>query len=126
MAYNNGNPMNAGSPLWPMEPEPSRDIPADRPLRAQWTDAYYTDKTHPQEMFPTSDASDPGRRIPRGYTPTQNRYDPYCDYAGYEAGTKTIIDMDEAKVLDSTVWAVACVYAEEMQTIDGQNGRERI
>lgn len=120
------NYQNAGDPLTPMEPEPASDIPKDSPLRAQWIDAYYTEKTHPKTMFPASDASDAGRIIPKGYIPGRNQYDAYCDYAGYEAGNKTLIDLDEYKVLESVVFAVPIVYAEDCQTIDGQNGKERI
>lgn len=118
--------MNKGVPLEPMDAEPSSDIPKDRPERAKWIDAYYTDKTHPREMYPTSDASDAGRHIPKGYTPVRNEYDAYCNYDGYEAGNKVNIALDEYKVLDSTVFAVPVVYAEDFQTIDGQNGKERI
>jgi hypothetical protein len=116
---------NKGNPLVPMESEWGN--PDKGPARLQQKlNQFYTDKTHPQAMSSNSDASDAGRTIPKGYQPVANQYDPYCDYAGYEAGNTTIIALDEYKVAESTVFAVPVVYSEDCQTIDGQNGKERI
>jgi len=115
-----------GSPLVPMEPPFKRQPDEGTPLRRKWEDAYYVDKNHPMEMESDSNASNPNRRIPKGYTPEINQYDAYCNYDGYEAGSKFIIALDEYKVLENTVFSVPIKYAEDCQTIDGQNGKERI
>jgi hypothetical protein len=115
-----------GSPLVPMEPPFKQQPDEGSNQRQNRENRDYVDKNHPMEMDPTSDASSADRRIPRGYTPQKNLYDPYCNYDGYEAGNTTIVALDEYKVLENTVFAVPVVYAEDCQTIDGQNGKERI
>lgn len=115
-----------GSPLVPMEPPFKRQPDEGTTLRQKWEDAYYVDKNHPLEMDPRSDASNANRRIPKGYTPEKVLYDAYCNYDGYEAGSKFIIALDEYKVLENTVYGVPVEYAEDCQTIDGQMGKERI
>lgn len=114
------------SPLVPMEPPFKRQPDEGSAKRKQIEDLYYVNKNHPLEMDPTSDAGNANRRIPKGYTPENNLYDAYCNYDGYEAGSKIIVAMDEYKVLENTTMAVPVVYAENCQTIDGQNGKERI
>jgi hypothetical protein len=114
-----------GVPLVPMEPEWNTPDKGGAGLR-QVLDNYYVDKTHPDSWKSDSDPSNPDRRIPKGYTPQLNQYDPYCNYDGYEAGSKIIVALDEYKVAESTVLAVPVVYAEDCQTINGQNGKERI
>jgi hypothetical protein len=114
-----------GAPLVPMEPEWNNPDEGG-PWLKKAMDAWYVDKTHQDTWRSDSDPSNPNRRIPKGYVPTINQYDPYCDYAGYEAGNKLIIPLDEYKVAESSVLAVPVCYAEEHQTIDGQNNKERI
>lgn len=114
-----------GSPRVPMEPEWGTVDKGSAKLR-QVLDNYYVDKTHPDSWKSDSDASNPNRSIPKGYVPGTNLYDPYCNYDGYEAGTKIIVALDEYKVAESSVLAVPVVYAEDCQTINGQNGKERI
>lgn len=114
-----------GSPLVPMEPEWGNPDKGSAKLR-QVLDNYYVDKTHPDSWKSDSDPSNPNRRIPKGYTPELNQYDPYCNYDGYEGGNKTLVNWDEYKIAESSVLAVPVVYAEDCQTIDGQSGKERI
>lgn len=114
-----------GSPLVPMESEWGQPDKGSLKLR-QVLDNYYVDKTHSDSWKSDSDASNPNRRIPKGYTEEPNMYDPYCNYDGYEAGNKVIVALDEYKILNNTVQAVPIVYAEDFQTIDGQGGKERI
>jgi hypothetical protein len=114
-----------GNPLVPMESEWGNPDKGPAKLQ-QKLNQFYVDKTHPQSMKSSSDASDSGRMIPKGYTQVANQYDPYCNYAGYEGGNTTLIGWDEYKIAESTVQAVPIHYAEDCQTIDGQGGKERI
>jgi hypothetical protein len=85
---------------------------------------YYTDKSEPLNEAP--DGVGPDRKIPKAFEPEPVRYDPYCNYDGYEGGNKTMITFDEYKILNNTVKSVPVEYAEDCQTIDGMNGSERI
>lgn len=122
---NNGAYEAKGSPLVPMEPEWGNPDKGSAKLQ-QVLNNYYVDKTHPDSWKSNSDASNANRAIPKGYVPEQNMYDPYCNYDGYEGGNKVLVNWDEYKVLENTALAVPVVYAEDCQTIDGQNGKERI
>lgn len=115
----------SGVPLTPMEPEWGQPDKGPAKLR-EVLDAFYVDKTHTDDWRSDSDASNPDRRIPKGYDVVPNQYDPYCNYLGYEAGNKTLVGWDEYKQLEMTVQSVPIRYAEDVQTIDGQGGKERI
>lgn len=114
-----------GVPLVPMEPEWGNPDKGSAKLR-EVLDNYYVDKTHTTDWRSNSDASNADRAIPKGYVQVPNQYDPYCNYLGYEGGSKILVGWDEYKILEETVQSVPIVYAEDCQTIDGQNGKERI
>lgn len=114
-----------GSPLVPMEPEWGNPDEGTAKLQ-QIMEMGYVDKTHPDTWKSDSSASNPNRSIPKGYVPEMNQYDPYCNYDGYQGGSKILVNWDEYKIAESSVLAVPVVYAEDCQTIDMQNGKERI
>jgi hypothetical protein len=115
-----------GYSLVPMEPKFRPQPDNGTAKRQEIEDAFYVDKSHPEIMGTNSDASNANRVIPKGYAPQVSMYDAFCDYAGYQAGNKTLVDLDEYKVLENTVFAVPIVYAEDCQTTNGQGGKERI
>lgn len=122
---NNGKYEAEGNPLVPMEPEWGNPDVGPAKLQEK-LNGFYVDKTHTTDWRSNSDASDANRSIPKGYVQVANQYDPYCNYLGYEGGNTTLIGWDEYKIAESTVQAVPIAYAEDCQTIDGQNGKERI
>lgn len=122
---NYGKYKGEGVPLTPMEAEWGQPDKGPARLRER-LDGYYVDKTHTGDWRSDSDPGNADRRIPKGYDQVPNQYDPYCNYLGYEGGSSYVIGWDEYKIAEMTVQAVPIVYAEDHQTIDGQNGKERI
>jgi hypothetical protein len=72
----------------------------------------------------------PGREIPKGYNVEPRQYDPACPPATSKsdttAGTNTLTNLAEHDALCNMVMSVPIVYAENKQSIDGQEGKERI
>lgn len=122
---NYGNYEAEGNPLVPMESEWGNPDKGPARLREK-LNGFYVDKTHTNDWKSGSDASSADRAIPKGYVQTANQYDPYCNYMGQEGGSTYIIGWDEYKIAEATAQAVPISYAEDCQTIDGQNGKERI
>ena len=72
----------------------------------------------------------PGRSIPKGYNYENKQYTPQCVPPASEsitmAGSSPWTALDEQTALSNMVLSIDCVYAEDFQSIDGQNGQERI
>lgn len=74
------------------------------------------------------DIATPGRKIPKGFDMQSKQYDPYCNQVQSVSGAGSTfpIALDEQTSLSNMVLSIDCVYAEDLQSIDGQNGQERI
>lgn len=69
----------------------------------------------------------PGRTIPKGYTYENKTYIPCAGRDSItEQGSSFATALDEQTALSNMVLSINCVYAEDFQSIDGQNGSERI
>lgn len=72
----------------------------------------------------------PGRSIPKGFDGESRQYEPcYGDNVRTSItvqGSSFVTAIDEQKALSNMVLSIPVTYAEDHQSIDGQNGKERI